>query len=226
MNGFFITGTDTGVGKTTVAAALLLRLGQAGRRVAGMKPVAAGCDRTADGWRNDDALRLLAASNVPLHYDDVNPYPLPAAVAPHLAAAEAGVRPTVAALHATCKRLAARADCLIVEGAGGWLVPLNDGETLADLAVRLQLPVILVVGMRLGCLNHTLLTADAIARSGARLAGWVANGIDPAMERIADNIATLDARLAAPRLANLPPGAADAAAAAKMLDVDLFEAQL
>lgn len=218
MNGFFITGTDTGVGKTVVAAALMHRLVATGRRVAGMKPVAAGGILTAEGWRNDDALQLLAASNIPLDYEEVNPFALPAAIAPHLAAREAGVELSVATLHAYYAPLAARAECVIVEGAGGWRVPLNEQESFADLAVALQLPVILVVGMRLGCLNHALLSADAIISHGARLAGWVANSIDPAMERVAENIAALETRLAAPRLATFPHLAAvDSAALAAEL---------
>ncbi len=204
MNGFFITGTDTGVGKTVVAAALIHRLAETGRRVAGMKPVAAGCLRSPEGWRNDDALQLLAAGNIPLRYEEVNPFALPAAIAPHLAAREAGVKLSVAALYAHYAQLAARAESVIVEGAGGWRVPLNEQESFADLAVALKLPVILVVGIRLGCLNHALLSGEAITRSGVRLAGWVANIIDPTMERILENIAALETRLAAPRLATFP----------------------
>lgn len=220
MNGFFVTGTDTGVGKTLVAAALLHRLAERGLRCAGMKPVAAGCVHTDAGWRNDDALQLLAHGNVALEYDEVNPYALPAACAPHLAAREVGVSLDVATLHRAYERLATRAEWVIVEGAGGWQVPLNDDETLADLAVRLQLPVILVVGLRLGCLNHALLTAEAIARRGARLAGWVANTVDPAMTKLAENIETLDRRLAAPRLARVPQLArAEVAAVAARLDL-------
>ncbi len=220
MNGFFVTGTDTGVGKTVAAAALVHRLAATGRRVAGMKPVAAGGVFTAEGWRNEDALQLLAASNIPLAYEEVNPFALPAAIAPHLAAREVGVRLNVATIHAHYAALAARAECVIVEGAGGWRVPLNEQESFADLAVALRLPVILVVGMRLGCLNHALLTSEAIDRSGAQLAGWVANGIDPAMERLAENIATLETRLAAPRLATFPHLAAvDSAALAAELNL-------
>ncbi|MEK7322505.1 MAG: dethiobiotin synthase [Pseudomonadota bacterium] len=204
MKGFFITGTDTGVGKTVVAAALIHHLAETGRRVAGMKPVAAGCVLTAEGWRNDDALQLLAAGNVPLGYEEVNPFALPAAIAPHLAAREAVMELSVAVLHAHYAQLAARTDCVIVEGAGGWRVPLNDRESVADLAVALNLPVILVVGIRLGCLNHALLSGEAIIRSGAHWAGWVANLVDPAMEKIAENIATLETQLAAPRLATFP----------------------
>lgn len=221
MKGFFITGTDTGVGKTRVATALLHRLGRTGLRCAGMKPVAAGCSHTADGWRNEDALQLLAHSNVRLAYDDVNPCALPAPIAPHLAAREAGTNTSVERLHAAYVRLTAFADCVIVEGAGGWRVPLNHRETLADLAVRIDLPVILVVGMRLGCLNHALLTAEAVAQSGLRLSGWVANCIDPAMEKVAENIETLEKWLGAPRIArvaHLPT--ANTGEIAAMFDLD------
>lgn len=204
MHGFFISGTDTGVGKTTVAAALLYRLAQSGRRVAGMKPVAAGCHRAAAGWRNADALQLLEHSSVPLRYKEVNPIALPAACAPHLAARAAGVEMNVEILHAAYMRLRERANSVIVEGAGGWLVPLNAKETLADLAARINLPVILVVGMRLGCLSHALLTAEAVAYRSLPLAGWVANCIDPNMKEVPANIASLEERLAAPRLATLP----------------------
>src|SRR3569623_325894 len=182
----------------------LQRVAHTGRRVACMKPVAAGSVLSTDGWRNEDALQLLAASTVPLRYEDVNPFALPAAIAPHLAAREAGVHLNVATIHAYYAALAARAECVIVEGAGGWQVPLNEYESFADLAVALQLPVVLVVGMRLGCLNHALLTSEAIERSGAHLAGWVANLIDPTMERIAENVAALETRIAAPRLATFP----------------------
>ena len=219
--GFFISGTDTGVGKTAVAAALLHRLAQTGRRVAGIKPVAAGCELTPEGWRNDDASQLLAQGNVPLRYDEVNPIALKAAIAPHLAARDAAMTLSVDALHSACTALTARTDVLVVEGAGGWLVPLNDEETLADLAARLNYPVILVVGMRLGCLNHALLSAEAISRRGLRLAGWVANCIDPHMQRVDDNIASLQARLPAPRLATLPYQAElDIARLAAMLDIE------
>lgn len=204
MKGYFVTGTDTGVGKTQAACALLHRLTREGKRCAGMKPVAAGCISVGGAWRNDDALQLLARGNVELSYEDVNPAALPAGIAPHLAAEEAGLTLSVDHLHAAYRRLAARADCVVVEGAGGWKVPLNERETLSDLAACIGLPVILVVGMRLGCLNHALLTADAIARSGLHLAGWVANCIEPAMPSLASNIATLEQRLAAPLIATFP----------------------
>lgn len=193
--GWFVAGTDTGVGKTQVTAAMLATAARAGRRAIGMKPVAAGCRATAAGLRNDDAEILLRASNVNADYADVNPYAFAPAISPHLAARAAGVtiRPETILDH--YHRLAARADVVLVEGAGGWCAPIGDTQTMADVARALGLPVVLVVGMRLGCLNHALLSVAAIAQCGLTLAGWMANVIDPAMAQLDDNIAALDARL-------------------------------
>lgn len=192
--GYFVTGTDTGVGKTLISAALLQRLGQQGVRCAGYKPVASGADQTAEGLRNEDGLSLQAASSVALPYELINPYVLAPAIAPHIAAEQVGMALSVAGLVHGYQQLAKQVDTVVVEGAGGWLVPLNAEETLADLALALQLPVILVVGVRLGCINHALLTAQAIRASGLPLAGWVANRVstDPMGE---ENIATIQARL-------------------------------
>lgn len=197
---FFVAGTDTGVGKTYVAALLLRAFAAQGKTTLGLKPVAAGCTPTAGGLRNDDALALMAAATVKLPYAQVNPVALVAPVAPHIAAAQENRRLRVAQLAGLVRgaTLQGRADITLVEGAGGWRVPLNEGETLADLARELQLPVILVVGLRLGCINHALLTAEAIRRDGLVLAGWVANAIDPAMTARQENIATLRALLPAP----------------------------
>lgn len=211
--GYFVTGTDTGVGKTMISAALLQRLGQQGVRCAGYKPVASGAEPTAEGLRNEDGLALLAASNAVVNYDEVNPYCYAPAVAPHLAAEQVGNIPTVATLVDGYHRLALKADHVVVEGAGGWLVPLNAQESLADLAVALQLPVILVVGIRLGCINHALLSSEAIKARGLTLAGWVANRIsnDPLAQ---ENIATLQAGLShAPLLGVVPHLKAGASAA-------------
>jgi dethiobiotin synthetase len=172
---YFITGTDTGVGKTLVSCALLHGYAAQGKRVAGFKPVAAGVD--ADGM-NDDAKALRAASNVTLSYEQVNPYCLREAIAPHIAAQRAGVTIDIAVIAKFYKQLAEKAEVVIVEGAGGLLVPLNAQQDSADLALQLALPVILVVGMRLGCLNHALLTVEAIAARGLTLSGWVANVLD------------------------------------------------
>ena len=200
---FFVTGTDTGVGKTRVAVGLCHAFGATGRRVAGMKPIASGCAVTPQGWRNDDACALRAAATVRACYDDVNPYAFEPAIAPHIAAAEAGRHVEFDVLDAAYRRLAAQSDVLVVEGAGGWLAPLDARRTFADLAVRWQLGVILVVGLRLGCLNHAALTQESIRRHGLVLRGWVANSVDPHFERRAENVAALCTRLEAPCLADL-----------------------
>lgn len=202
----FITGTDTGVGKTLIARAVLARLRSEGRSAAGFKPVAAGAGRSGDGLRNDDALLLQAASSPGLDYAEVNPWCFEPPIAPHLAAREAGVGITMEALDAAHARLAGRHQRVVVEGAGGWLVPLGADFTYADWVQRQGWPVLLVVGMRLGCLNHALLSAEAIRRR-TRLAGWVANAVPPQQERLWDNIDTLRALLPEPLLATVPPGA-------------------
>jgi dethiobiotin synthetase len=215
---YLVTGTDTGVGKTLVSCALLHAFASQGKRVAGFKPVAAGCD--ADG-RNDDACALLAASSLDLAYGQVNPYCFTPAIAPHIAASRSGVRIEFAAILAAYHNLAVQADEVIVEGAGGFLVPLNDLQDSADLARELNLPVILTVGMRLGCLNHALLTAEAIAARRLTLAGWVANVLDAQMPALQDNVAALQARIPAPLLGSVPHMAApDARIAATRLDLE------
>lgn len=200
--GLFVTGTDTGVGKTLVSQVLLYALRRRHAAVAGFKPVASGCERTPEGLRNDDALALQAASSIPLAYEVVNAYAFAPPIAPHLAAEQAGVDIDIDVI---LQRIGSvDADRIIVEGVGGWLVPLNRRQSVADLAQRLNLPVVLVVGLRLGCLNHALLTADAIRSRGLELAGWVANRIDPGFERCEENIATLQGRLDAPLLMRIP----------------------
>ena len=200
MMGCFVTGTDTGVGKTLVSAGLLHALARHHRRVVGMKPVAAGLVPWGDDWASEDAIALRLA--VPPALD--NPVLLPDPLSPHIAAARAGVQIDIAAIVASYQTLAAQADAVVVEGAGGFHVPLTDTLTGADLAQALALPVVLVVGLRLGCLNHALLTAEAIRTRGLTLAGWVANRVDPDMEAVEDNIAYLRARLGAPLLADVP----------------------
>ncbi len=203
--GYFITGTDTGVGKTLVAAALIRQYGQRGARVVGMKPVASGCTPTPHGLRNEDALTLMGHSTVAVPYDLVNPYAFEPAIAPHLAAAAAGITIDLPRLVAAYRDLEQQADVVIVEGAGGWRVPLGPESLLSDLPEQLGLGVILVVGLRLGCLNHALLTAEAIQRSGkVMLAGWVGNGIDRGFAFAEENLATLRARLQAPCLGVIP----------------------
>ncbi len=201
--GFLVTGTDTGVGKTLVCCALLHGFAGLGKSTAGMKPVAAGATRTAEGWLNDDVARLRAAANVTAPLSRINPYCFEPAVAPHLAARQAGVEISLETIARAYGELAAQAEIVIVEGVGGFCVPLNANQDSADLAVRLGLAVILVVGMRLGCLNHALLTAEAIRSRGLPLAGWVANRIDPAMALADENGAALAERLGAPLLGDL-----------------------
>ena len=198
---FFLTGTDTDVGKTHVACALLRRAHRAGRIAVGLKPVAAGTDERGD---NDDVLRLRAASSLQLPADIVNPYCFAPAIAPHIAAAEDGVEIDFDRIAATVRSARQQADFVIVEGAGGFCVPFGIDRNGADLAARLQLPVILVVGMRLGCLNHALLTAEAIAARGLIIAGWVANRVTPDMLRFDENLATLEELLLAPLLGVVP----------------------
>jgi len=202
--GWFITGTDTGVGKTLVATALTRALVALGKRVAVMKPVAAGAMKTAGGEFNDDALELLAASNVKASYADVNPWLLKTPASPHLAARADGVTIGHERIGAAFQRLRAASDLVLVEGAGGWLAPISATETMADVAERLALPVILVVGLRLGCLNHALLTRDALRARGLRFAGWIANRMATEMPLVAANIETLSSRFAAPPLGIVP----------------------
>jgi dethiobiotin synthetase len=201
--GLFITGTDTEVGKTVVARVIVRSLAATGVRVAVMKPVAAGSVMTTDGPRNEDALGLMADSNVVMPYATVNPYCLPAPVSPHLAAREAGVSIELPRLQECFASLSAAADYVIVEGAGGWLAPLNDEQFIADLAALLALPVVLVVGLRLGCLNHALLTVAAIRQRGLTLGGWIANHIDPEFSRVPDNLATLAHHIGMPAIATV-----------------------
>jgi dethiobiotin synthetase len=212
--GLFITGTDTGVGKTYAAVQLIASLAAAGRRVAAMKPVASGGLATARGLRNDDALQLLGASNVEASYHDVNPYCFAPAIAPHIAAAEAGVQIDFEQLDRSFQRLATRSDVVVVEGAGGWLVPLSSTTSFADLAARWNLEVVLVVGLRLGCLNHALLSAESIVHHRGRLAGWIANGIAHDYPRCEQNLRYLRDNVPAPCLGVLPHQVAGDARAA------------
>jgi len=198
--GFFVTGTDTGIGKTRVSCALLHAFRAHGQRALGMKPVASGCYETVDGLRNDDADALIAASDPQPPYMLCNPYALPLPIAPHLAAMAIGIDIEIAPLSSAFGQLAGIADRIVVEGVGGWAVPLSHRVMQADLVRALELPVVLVVGLRLGCINHALLSARAIADDGCTLAGWIANRVDPAMEYADANLATLEARIAAPLL--------------------------
>lgn len=237
---FFVAGTDTGVGKTLVCTALLHAANKAGLSTAAIKPVAAGGEVTEAGIRNEDAVLLHQAATLDLSYAEVNPIALAEPLAPHIAASREGIKLSAADIARACQPvLGYRADFTVVEGAGGWRVPLNDSpfgtqletetqlETMADIARHLQLPIILVVGMRLGCLNHALLSAEAIAADGLQLAGWVANRIDPEMEAYQENLDTLRSRLPAPLIAEIPwlPEMDAVAAAsyvrfAKLIDTD------
>lgn len=200
---YFITGTDTGAGKTTVACGLVHLLSREGR-VAVMKPVASGCEQRGGQWRNADAEALIAASGANWNYETVNPHAFAPPIAPHIAAAQAGMTISMPGIVTQARRLEEEAPHLVVEGAGGWRVPLNDDEDFADLALALELPVILVVGLRLGCLNHALLTADAITARGLQLAGWAGSMVDSTTPYIRENVETLRRRLPAPCLGIVP----------------------
>ena len=222
---YFIAGTDTDVGKTTIAAGLLHAARLAGLSTAAGKPVASGCAKTPEGLRNADALALMAECSVGLTYSEVNPVAFEPAIAPHIAAREAGVALTVPSLLAPMRHVLAKgAQFTLIEGAGGWRVPLAGQDNLSDLAQALDLPVILVVGVRLGCISHALLTAEAIAQDGLQLAGWVANIIDPKTSRLEENLATLAERLPAPCLGRVPTlKSPTASAVAEYLQLDLLD---
>ena len=200
---YFITGTNTGVGKTHVACKLIRDYIAQGYKVIGMKPVAAGCELVDGAWVNEDVLKLEQASNVKAPRELINPYSFKEAIAPHIAAEKAGVKIKIELIQQAFMRLADIADIVIVEGAGGFLVPLNDSVSMAGLAVALNIPIILVVGMKLGCINHSLLTIEAIKVRNLRLHGWVANHIDPNMQMLEENEASLVARIVQPKLFSL-----------------------
>jgi dethiobiotin synthetase len=212
----FVAGTDTGIGKTHASVALIHALRADGRRVCGMKPVASGCVDTPQGRRNDDALALQAASHPRPDYAAVNPVALAAPVSPHLAAAAEGIEIALPPLRTAYDALAARCDAVVVEGVGGWLAPLDEGLPASALAQAFELPVVLVVGLRLGCLNHALLSARAIIGDGCRLLGWIGNRIDPDMAMVDANIATLGRLLPVPCLGVLAFGEPPEAAAGRL----------
>lgn len=201
---FFVTGTDTGVGKTTVTVRLMQQLIAEGLTVIGMKPIASGCAWVDGRWQNDDVLQLTAASNVSAPPELINPYCFEQAIAPHIAAAQAGVEIDFNVIRAAYEQLTAMADVVIVEGAGGLLVPLNGSQTIADLIQALQLPALLVVGMRLGCINHALLTAQVLKQRSIDCCGWVANNIDPQMSVPQENLQSLTTGLQQPPVLQLP----------------------
>jgi dethiobiotin synthetase len=209
MPAYFVTGTDTDAGKTLVSAGLLARARRAGLTTLGLKPIASGSEATPEGLRNADALALQAHSEPPADYATTNPFAFAPAIAPHLAARRAGAEVRLTDLTGWLRPLLAlERDLTLVEGAGGWRVPLNDEEDLADLALAMDLPVLLAVGLRLGCLSHARLTAEAIAASGLRLAGWVGSVVEPAFAEddalYRDNLATLARTLPAPCLGVIP----------------------
>ena len=202
---YFITGTDTDAGKTTISVGLLCAAKQHHLSTLAMKPVASGCEMTEQGLRNSDALALIAQSTIKLPYAQINPYTFAPAIAPHIAADEAGVELSVDDLYQAAQRiLQEQADFTLIEGAVGWRVPISNTELLSDFAIALNVPVILVVGVKLGCINHALLTVEAIRNDGLELAGWVANIIAPDCARLAENIEYLKQHIAAPCLAEVP----------------------
>lgn len=204
-NGYFIAGTDTDIGKTLVASALLHAGKQQGLRVMGLKPVAAGGIVEGDGLKNEDALALMAASSIALSYEEVCPVTLPEPLSPHIAAERAGKMLNVDRIAGYCRgAMMTPHDLCLVEGAGGWRVPISPRALMSDLAKALQLPVIIVVGMRLGCLNHALLTAETIHRDGLKIAGWVSNVADPEMACLQENLATLQKHLPFAHLGHIP----------------------
>ncbi len=213
----FIAGTDTGIGKTHAACTLLHAWRAAGEHVVGMKPVASGCAETPHGLRNDDALALQAAGSDPaLDYALINPVALRDPLSPHLAAAHDGRQISLVPMRTAFDQLLGTHQRVVVEGVGGWMVPLAPGLLASDIARQWRLPVILVVGLRLGCLNHALLSARAIQADGCALLGWIGNSIDPAMDAIEENLATLRELLPAPCLGVLPHGVQPSAAAPRL----------
>ena len=224
--GYFITGTDTGIGKTRSAVALMAALQQRGLTVCGMKPVSAGCQTTTGGLVNEDAIKLMQQASRPFPYQIVNPYAWLPPIAPHIAAQQAGNTMTLAPIRECYQQIATQCDVVIVEGAGGWLVPLNATQTMADIAVDLALDVILVVGIRLGCINHALLTMESIKQKGCRLAGWIANHLSVPNAVAQENVKYLTTQIDAPLLGTFTyqPDAA-AVQLAEMLIVDSLVGQ-
>ena len=206
--GIFITGTDTGIGKTVISCGLLRELNKPGLRTAAMKPVASGADIIEGQWVNDDALKLQQAASEDIAYDLINPYCFEPAIAPHLAAQQANIHIDFEKIKQCYTTIARKSDVVIVEGVGGWLVPLNTHETVADLAKYLELPVILVVGIRLGCLSHALLTVESIQQKQVNMVGWVANIIEPDVAFVNDNIESLKQKINAPLKTIVAPDAA------------------
>ena len=215
MKRLFVTGTDTEIGKTWVSRTLTRALVRSGYRVAVMKPVASGCISTPEGLRSEDALQLMQVANADQAYEAINPYAYEPAIAPHIAAAEVGIEPDPQRIRALAGEVVA--DVLLVEGVGGWCVPLGPELMVADLVRALDAEVILVVGMKLGCINHALLSFEVITGQGFDVCGWVANRVDPAMERYAENLEALKRRLGAPLIMEVEHGVMNAAPGAEFM---------
>ena len=207
MKCYFITATDTDAGKTFVTTGLLEALSKSGFKTLGFKPVASGCVMTEYGLRNEDALKIINAADSKIDYSLINPYAFEAPIAPHIAAHNVGVSINLQTIADTIFNSLNDIDYVLVEGVGGWMVPLNDQQTMADLAALLNFPVIIVVNMRLGCINHALLTVDAIEQKGLNIAGWLANQAENSMELLQENIASIESRLSPPLLGVIPHGA-------------------
>lgn len=222
-HGFFITGTDTGVGKTVVTAGLLKHFKNQGYSTAALKPLATGGINTPDGWRNEDVMAIHAECSLPLTDQEINPFSFVPAIAPEIAAKEVGVTLTVEKTTQACEPIFNKnADITIVEGVGGWMVPISEDETMADFALSLKLPVIVVIGMRLGCINHALLTRAAVLERKLLIAGWVANCIEPNMPYLKENIETLKKQFEEPLLGVVPfMSEPDMATVAKSLSLSL-----
>jgi dethiobiotin synthetase len=202
---YFVIGTDTNVGKTFVTSRMITYFAQKGLKTIGMKPVASGCGLDAYGqFVNEDVIALTLVSNVKAPLNDINPYLFRPAIAPHIAAQQRGVNVNLNTIQQAYERLSQLSDIVMVEGAGGFLVPINETQSLADLVVKLNLPMILVVGMRLGCINHALLTVESIKARGLKLTGWIANEIDPNMQCYQENLQTLTRLIEAPLLMQMP----------------------
>jgi dethiobiotin synthetase len=204
VKGIFVTGTDTDCGKTEVSLGLILALQKRGLAVQGMKPVASGCERGPVGLINDDARRLRAQASREVPFGLVNPYAFEPPIAPHIAAGQSGIDIQLSVIRECAETLSSQADFLVVEGVGGWRVPLGPSLSVGDLPRELDLPVVMVAGLRLGCLNHSLLTAESIRAGGSRLEGWIANQVDPDMQAMEENLATLAALVDAPFLGLVP----------------------
>lgn len=204
INALFIAGTDTDVGKTVASKAILQAIASKGFTTIGYKPVAAGCERTEQGFRNSDALHLMQVATQEMPYEDVNPYALELPASPHIAAKHENVTIDYKVLSDKLEYLKTKADTVLVEGSGGWRVPVSDTDCLSSWVKKEKLPVVLVVGVKLGCLSHAILTAESIEADGLNIVGWVANRVNPGTEHYAEIIKVLESRIRAPKLGEIP----------------------